>query len=279
MMSSGQRFRRTVKRRLPWYPMLPRSSMMVPRTRLPPNTKETREPTRSVGQSDFFDRRAVAIVVPILPRGSVQGGAKIAREHPVEGLGECGARPTPCANRRQVELRRCELARAEVLVSDGIPPFHELIDPAPSPCVPHVDRTYRLPELEPQAIEVRPDCIGRRVASIQSPCPRELGVHRRSHRRSDDRTHHEVNALGVQIAAVSLELRAEQHDVGMVDLLRRPPSASPSAADGGMRGLDLLEPRRALDRPSSKRRRGQKLYPGDQGRCSHDAEAIEVAQR
>jgi hypothetical protein len=45
----------------------------------------------------------------------------------------------------------------------------------------------------------------------------------------------------VQVAAVPLKLRTEKNHVRMIDLLRRPTTASQRAADCCMRRLDLIE--------------------------------------
>jgi hypothetical protein len=130
--------------------------------------------------------------------------------------------------------------RIEVLMRDRISPVDQLLKQFASALVPGVQGVHFRPEIDSQAIEIRTDGAGVRIASAEASVPGPL---RPQHclQRSRDDGNHVIEALGMKIAAESLKVRRQECGIGIIDLLRGIPPASLGPTNHRMRVFDLVE--------------------------------------
>jgi hypothetical protein len=92
-----------------------------------------------------------------------------------------------------------------------------------------------IPKSDVEPTEVRADAAGLSIATIQKATPSHLVSHQLLEcRRRRDHSQDVSDALFVKISTIPLELRCEQHGIGLIELLRVEPPATSGPTDGGV---------------------------------------------
>src|SRR5207244_13040033 len=114
-------------------------------------------------------------------------------------------------------------------MSDRIPPLVQFLKSCPqlgwSIQNPWVVRIYYGPQIDLEPVEILLDVLECRVPVVQSPRQEQILSDDRLHVGRRCQANQIVDALGMEIPAEALEVRREQHNVGLVDLMGRIPSA------------------------------------------------------
>jgi hypothetical protein len=150
----------------------------------------------------------------------------IAGRPPVLGAIQCSASP---GHPEPLVWLECK-----VLVAYRVAPYVELMQPDLSPPIQPVLGNEICPQVHPQPTEVRAQRRRLRVPAVELSVPEKTRQHDLAGRVWRDCGHDLLHRFGVQVPAEPLEVRRQQNDVSVVDLLCHPSSA------GGRAGYQLM---------------------------------------
>jgi hypothetical protein len=126
-----------------------------------------------------------------------------------------------------------ELDRVEVLVDDGVPPMIQFFENLHSGCISRIMDLDLIPESDVEPTEVRADAAGLSIAPIQEATSSHLVSYQLLECRwRRDRCENVSGTLAMKVSTKPLELRCEQHGIGLIELLRVEPLAASRSADG-----------------------------------------------
>lgn len=123
---------------------------------------------------------------------------------------------------------------------DGISPVDQFLQLSAAAIVPRVQGADLGPEIHSQAIEIRADSAGMRIASTQASIPDELRPQKPLKLCGDDGDNM-VDALRMKVPAKALKVRRQESGIRIIDLLSRVASASFRAANHDMGVFDLVQ--------------------------------------
>jgi len=166
----------------------------------------------------------------------------VIAHHMIEALGETIARSSPGTNVNQPDRSSLiEFVRVEVLVSDRVPPDIQSLKEVSSTWILWAMLVDVIPELHSQSIEVRSDIPRSRVPLVQLPAEDELGSQNHLQSSRGDCPCDMVNRFRMEVATKPLEMRREQYDVGMVELLCRESATTTCAPYAHVSGYYLIQ--------------------------------------
>jgi hypothetical protein len=126
-------------------------------------------------------------------------------------------------------------------MGDRIPPIVQLLQCASQRTWLGIVCIDFNPEIDLEPLEVLPDVLEIRIAAVQISPPEQVIPDDALEVRRRGQAHQELDALGMEITAESLEMGRQQNDVRLIHLLGRVPPSVSRATDGAMRVLDLIQ--------------------------------------
>src|SRR3954453_15227769 len=103
-------------------------------------------------------------------------------------------------------------------MSNGIPPIIQLLQCASQRSWLGIVRFDLGPEIDEQPVEVLCDVIEVRIAAVQVSPPEQFSPDDRPEIRRHCQVHQELDVLGMEVTAESLEVGREQNDERLIDL-------------------------------------------------------------
>jgi anti-sigma B factor antagonist len=158
----------------------------------------------------------------------------------VEHTGKLTTRHAPLPDLSELNSRRAS-EPGKVLVSDGIPPVVQLLEFPPQRPGSGIVGLHFEPELDAKAVEIFLKVIEIRIPVVQPPPPEQIVPDDRLQVGRRSQTDQILHAFGMKVPAEALKVRREQHDVSLIDLLGRVPSAPACDTDRSMGMLDLVQ--------------------------------------
>jgi hypothetical protein len=160
----------------------------------------------------------------------------------VERVGEMPTGLTPLADLGKTKHRRTpKLCSVEILMNNRITPSVQFVKHVPAGSVAGMMSIDLCPEVDTKPSKVRADAAWLSIAIIQLPVQRELGSQNRLQCCWRQRVHQLIDALGMEVTTVSLELRSEENAIGPIDLLSCKSSTPSSTSNGRMSPSHFVE--------------------------------------
>jgi hypothetical protein len=164
---------------------------------------------------------------------------QVSTHHLVKDSGETITTDPPLLDSSEAKFRGAP-EPGEILMSDCIAPLIQLHEVTPESLL-GVIGLYVGPELDIEPAEIRADTAWMGITLVQLTIPDEFRAEDRLQVKRSDQTDQDGHALVMKVAAESLEVRREQDDISLIDLLRRVPTTAARGTDRAVRVLDPIQ--------------------------------------
>jgi hypothetical protein len=119
----------------------------------------------------------------------------------------------------------------DVVMDDAVTPLDELFELLLSPPVALIARSYGVPELKAEPVEVRTQVGGPSSATVELPPASQRRLDDQPEARVRSPKRHDSRHLAMERTTEALKSRGKQGDVRVIELLRQATTSWRSAAD------------------------------------------------